>query len=142
MAKYNVLDFNVIGDGKTKNTQAIADVIAACQAGGGGTVYFPAGTYLTGAVHLRSNMTLYLEAGAKLLFSTDFDDYPMVLTRWSGYQCYGYSPLIYGIDLFNVSIKGEGIIDGQGHVWWEAYNGAKAGRAAADGKREAVCGEK
>ncbi|OXM86551.1 glycoside hydrolase family 28 protein [Paenibacillus rigui] len=125
---YNVLDYGAVGDGVTMNTEAIRRTLEACASAGGGTVWFPAGTYLTGAIHLKSDMTLHIDSGAKLLFSTNPDDYPTVLTRWSGYQVHGYSPLIYGIDLHHVTIQGGGIIDGQGPAWWLAYHECKAGR--------------
>ncbi|MCS7462357.1 glycoside hydrolase family 28 protein [Paenibacillus doosanensis] len=128
MTMFNVLDYGVVGDGTTLNTESIRKVMEACEAAGGGTVYFPAGTYLTGAIHLKSHMTLHIDSGAKLLFSTDPDQYPFVKTRWSGYECYGYSPLVYGIDLTNVTIQGGGIIDGQGSAWWKQYHECKAGR--------------
>ena len=61
------------------------------------------------------------------MFAPDFDKYPLVPTRWSGYECYGYSPLIYGNGLKQVSIKGNGIIDGQGGAWWQAYREIRKG---------------
>lgn len=127
MSIYNITTFGAIGDGVTDNSQTIADAIEACRASGGGTVYVPAGTYLTGRIELRSYMTLELEAGALLLFHTEFDKYPPVPTRWSGYECYGYSPLIYGRGLTQVTIKGKGIIDGQGSAWWQAYRELRKG---------------
>lgn len=117
---YNVCDFGAIGDGATLNTQAIQHAITTCADNGGGTVYVPAVTYLTGAIHLRSHITLFVEAGATLLFSQNFQDYPFVPTRWEGVECYGFSPLIYGKDLEQVSLIGRGTLDGQGEVWWKA----------------------
>ena len=111
---HNLLDFGAVGDGHAKNTEAIRKAIDECARLGGGTVYFPAGTYLTGPIHLKIQVTLYIEAGATLLFSRDFRDYPPVLTRWEGVECYGFSSLIYGKDLEHVSIIGRGTLDGQG----------------------------
>jgi polygalacturonase len=127
MAIYDITKFGAIGDGVTDNTKSIAAAIEACSASGGGTVYIPAGTYMTGPIVLRDYMTLYVEAGALVRFVTDFDAYPPVKTRWSGYECYGYSPLIYGYGLKQVAIKGEGVFDGQGEAWWKAYRGLKQG---------------
>jgi polygalacturonase len=124
---FNILDFGAVGDGQTLNTEAIRRAIEACQEAGGGTVFVPAGTYLTGAIHLKSHMTLHIESGATLLFSTDPEQYPTVRTRWSGYECYGYSPLLYGADLTNVSVTGGGRLDGQGAAWWAEYRRCKAG---------------
>ena len=82
---------------------------------GGGTLFFPAGRYLTGPIHLKSNITLELEAGATLLFSTNFDDYlPFVEVRHEGVMMKSFSPLIYAVDAENITIKGEGTLDGQG----------------------------
>ncbi|GAB2699677.1 glycoside hydrolase family 28 protein [Paenibacillus thermoaerophilus] len=125
---FNILDYGAVADGTTLNTEAFRRAIEACAEAGGGTVEVPAGVYLTGAIHLRSRITLHLHAGAKLLFSTNPDHYPTVRTRWSGYECYGYSPLIYGIGLQQVAITGRGVIDGQGAAWWESYRECKAGR--------------
>ncbi|WP_438448709.1 glycoside hydrolase family 28 protein [Gorillibacterium sp. sgz5001074] len=121
MAIYHITEFGARGDGQTNCSEAIRAAVAACKAKGGGTVYVPAGTYLTGPIAMESHMTLYLEAGAVLKFSDRFDDYPAVFTRWSGYEGYGYHPLVYGHGLEQVAIKGEGILDGQGQAWWEAY---------------------
>lgn len=115
---YNVRDFGATGDGKVKDTEAIQKAVAYCRKHGGGTLVFPPGIYLTGSIHLCSNLTLFVDSGATLLFSPDFEDYPPVRTRWEGVECYGFSPLIYGKDLENVSIIGRGTLDGQGEVWW------------------------
>jgi polygalacturonase len=118
---YNVRASGVVGNGIRKETQAIQHVIDRCAEHGGGTIYFPAGTYLTGSLRLRSFITLYLDAGAILLFSPDFEDYPPVQTRWEGIECYGFSPLIYGNNLDNISLIGRGTLDGQGTVWWKTF---------------------
>src|SRR5262245_14781944 len=72
---YDVRQYGAIADGKAKNTEAIRKAIAAAAEQGGGTIFFPAGQYLTGPIHVKSNITLYLDAGAVLKFSQDFDDY-------------------------------------------------------------------
>ncbi|MFS1512068.1 glycoside hydrolase family 28 protein [Chengkuizengella sp. SCS-71B] len=119
MSFFNIIDYGAKGDRASDNTEAIAAALEDCSSMGGGTVYIPAGTFLTGPITLRSHITLFIEAGAKLLFKDDFNQYPPVKTRWSGYECYGYHPLIYGYGLTNVTIKGGGIIDGQGEAWWK-----------------------
>ncbi|MDL4840278.1 glycoside hydrolase family 28 protein [Aquibacillus rhizosphaerae] len=127
MYSYNVKNYGAEGNGKNLNTTSIRKTIEACSNQGGGMVYFPAGTYLTGPIHLESNITLYVDAGATILFTDDFNAYPPVLTRWSGYECFGFSPLIYGKDLKNISIKGDGVIDGQGESWWKVNRDLKQG---------------
>lgn len=125
---FNVIDYGAVGDGQTVNTEAFRRAFAACAEAGGGTVYVPAGRYLTGAIHLVSHSTFHIDSGATILFSTDPNDYPTVRTRWSGYECYGYSPLVYGADLRNVTICGGGTFNGQGEAWWKEYQECKAGR--------------
>lgn len=119
---YCVTDFGAVGDGATKATAAFSRAIDAASAAGGGTVIVPAGTYLTGPIHLKSNITLNLQAGARLNFTNDFVDYlPAVQTCWEGTPCMGFSPLIYGYQLENVAVVGRGIIDGCGRAWWDMY---------------------
>jgi polygalacturonase len=116
----NVLKYNIIGDGETKNTTQINELINKLHSEGGGTVYFPSGSYLTGAIHLKSNITIHLEAGATLLFSTDFDDYlPMVKSRWQGLEVINFSPLIYAYLAENIAITGRGTLNGNGKTWWD-----------------------
>ncbi len=102
-------------------TEAIARAIEACAAAGGGRVVVPAGEFLTGPVHLKSNVNLHLDGGATLKFKTDPNAYlPAVLTRFEGMECYNYSPLIYALDQHNIAVTGEGVLDGQADEtnWW------------------------
>jgi formylglycine-generating enzyme required for sulfatase activity len=115
----DIRDHGAVGNGTTINTRAIRKAIAACAKAGGGRVLVPAGVWLTGAVHLRSNIELHLAAEAVLRFSTDPKEYlPVVFTRWAGFECYNYSPLIYARDCRNIAVTGPGQIDGQGRAWW------------------------
>ena len=117
----NVRRYGATGDGETKDTPAITAALRACADAGGGTVYFPAGNYVTGSIDLDSHMTLYLDAGATILGSTDRNDYPLADHRFEGRTREIAKPLIGGSNLSNVAIKGEGIIDGQGGTWWRAF---------------------
>ena len=119
--EFSILSFGAVPDGKTKSTEAFRKAIEACSAAGGGTVSVPAGTYLTGAIHLRSNVNLNIANGATVLFSTDPADYlPLVLTRFEGVELMNYSPLIYAYGEKNIAVTGEGVLDGQGsnEHWW------------------------
>ncbi|HEX2559619.1 glycoside hydrolase family 28 protein [Phenylobacterium sp.] len=119
-------DFPIDGYGADKegvadSSAAIAEAIAACHAAGGGRVLVPAGDWLTGPVHLKSNVNLHLAEGATLRFKTDPAAYlPVVFTRWEGIELMNYSPFIYAIDCENIGITGQGTIDGQAsrEHWW------------------------
>lgn len=116
---FPITDYGATGDGVAKNTQAIGAAIDACAKAGGGVVLVPAGTWLTGAIHLQSNVNLRLAEGAVLRFSDNPDDYlPVVFTRWAGFECYNYSPLIYARDCENIAVTGPGTIEGNGRSWW------------------------
>ncbi len=118
---YNMKRLGANHNGKKSCTELINKTIQKASEKGGGTIYFPAGTYLTGAIKMADNITLYLEAGATLSFTTDFDEYlPFKKVRWEGIFMNTFKPLIYGDSLTNVSIKGEGVLDGNGEFWWEA----------------------
>ncbi|MBD0286746.1 MAG: glycoside hydrolase family 28 protein, partial [Flavisolibacter sp.] len=80
---YNVLKYGAKNDSSKIATKAIENAINAAAKAGGGTIYFPTGKYLTGPIHLKSNITILIDAGAELHFSDNFDDYlPMVPSRW------------------------------------------------------------
>jgi polygalacturonase len=116
---FDVRSFGALDDGLTLNTAAIQRAIEACHEEGGGIVRIPVGRWLTGPIHLCSNVNLRLEKGALVRFSTRLADFlPVVFTRWEGVECYNYSPLIYARDCANVAVSGEGVLDGQGQAWW------------------------
>jgi polygalacturonase len=104
----------VAGDGTTLNTARIQKAIDDCAAGGGGTIHFPAGRYLTGTIQIKSNITLRLAKDATLLGSTDIADYRNLDPFLDGLgDPMGYA-LVVAVDAENVGIEGEGTIDGQG----------------------------
>jgi len=120
--RVDMLKSGAKADGKTLNTTLINHTVDRLSQAGGGTLFFPAGTYLTGAIRLKSNITLELEAGATLLFSDNFDDYlPFMEVRHEGVMMKSFSPLISAMDAENITIKGEGTLDGQGKAWWTEF---------------------
>jgi polygalacturonase len=110
-------------DGVSKDTLAIQSAIDDCAKSGGGTVRLAGGTFLTGPVLLKSNITLQIDKGAVLLGSPDRADYPTVtFARNQTVQ-----PLVSAVNAENVAIIGDGTIDGNGKIWWDYVQGAKNG---------------
>jgi hypothetical protein len=109
--------YGATGDGKTKDTAAIQRAVDLCTAAGGGVVYLSPGTYLSGTVILKDNVTFHLQAGATQLGSTLLADYrhqsgPPVLGDANGKH------LIFAREAKNVTLSGAGRIDGQGPAFW------------------------
>ena len=126
---YNVLSYGTKNDSSRLSTKAIAAAISAASKKGGGTIYFPAGKYLTGPIHLKSNITIFIDAGAELHFSDKFEDYlPFVESRFEGVDVKSFSPLFYAYKAENISIVGRGLINGHGKKWWDFAEGYKEGQ--------------
>ncbi len=114
-ANFNVRAWGAAGDGLHLDTLAIQKAIDACASQGGGTVFFPPGTFLTGTLVLKSKVTLRWSAGATLLGSPNLRDYPAHIPALRSYtDNYTEKSLIYGENLQQVGLEGPGIIDGQG----------------------------
>ncbi|MEO5562827.1 MAG: glycoside hydrolase family 28 protein [Chitinophagaceae bacterium] len=119
--EFPVTIYGAVGDGKTLNTEAFRKAIDECNKNGGGRVVVPPGVFLTGAIHLKSNVDLHLADSAKILFSVDAKDYlPMVFSRWEGMELMNYSALIYANEQENIAITGNGVLDGNASYqnWW------------------------
>ncbi|GLB51262.1 polygalacturonase [Neptunitalea chrysea] len=115
---YSITDFGAIENNKEKTSEALQKAITTAASENGGTILIPKGKWLTGKLHLKSNINLHLEEGAVLEFSTDPNDYlPSVHTTWEGMECYNYSPLIYAKDCKNVAITGNGTLTAQMDTW-------------------------
>ena len=108
----NVRDYGATGDGMTKDTLALQLTIDRCSVLGGGEVVVPAGDYLTGALTLRSGVTLRVDEGATINGSTDMSDYPFAMVRWEGHWVKGYNGFISATDAENIGIVGTGKIIG------------------------------
>ena len=132
---YNVLDYGAKGDGKTLDSPSINKAIDEAASKGGGTVYFPAGTYLSASIRLKSDISLYVGQGATILAASALDGYkydPAEPNVWGDslqYQDFGHShwhnSLIWGENLQNISILGPGVIYGKGLL--------RGGNSAQDG---------
>jgi polygalacturonase len=114
---YNILDYGARNDGSASATGAIRAAIQAAKAAGGGTVYVPAGKYVTGPIELVSNLVLEIDAGAVLRFEASRDGLTYTKGRLEGTECITPVPLIGGHDLENVTIRGRGTITTDNAQW-------------------------
>ena len=128
----DVSEFGARGDGITSDTAALQAAISCCPKDG--TVYLPAGDYYTTALFLKSNMTLWLDEGARILGDTERSHYPILpgMTRttdekdeynlgtWEGNPLTCFASLITAVDVENLDIIGPGTIDGNAgnSDWW------------------------
>ncbi len=119
---FDVTAYGAVADGRTVNTRAIQAAIDACTPGG--VVYIPADTFLTGALFLKSDMTLYIEALGRLQGTADTADYPLMEYLWEGRRHLCYASLINtrdtGARLRDITIAGEGTIDGAGMALFQS----------------------
>lgn len=113
----NLLDYGAKPDGITLNTDAFERAMQALSDKGGGKLIVPKGVWFTGPIVFRSNINLYLEKGALILFSPDFDLYPLVETVFEGLDTRRCQSPISGRNLENIAITGSGTIDGSGDAW-------------------------
>ncbi|MCL6524787.1 MAG: glycoside hydrolase family 28 protein [Thermoflavifilum sp.] len=118
-AIFNIRDYGAKGDGKINDAPAINRAIEAAHAAGGGIVFFPAGVYVSGSIHLQSHITLLLSNGSVILASENPNDYDAPEPNpHDQYQDFGHShwhnSLIWGENLQNIAIMGTGMIDGKG----------------------------
>ncbi|MFT3870215.1 MAG: glycoside hydrolase family 88 protein [Nibricoccus sp.] len=115
-----ITEFGAPTDGTSDSTAAIAKAIEACNKAGGGRVVVPKGVFVTGAIHLKSNVNLHVSEGATLQFSFDTSKYPVVLTRWEGTELMSHSALIYAYGQENIAVTGKGTLDGGAttETWW------------------------
>lgn len=114
---FDVKEYGAVGDGNVLDTASINRAIDDCHARGGGVAYVPPGVYLSGTVILKSNVTLYLEAGARLLGSKNIPDYALQ----AGTSLLGdanQKHLVFARDAENIGVAGPGRIDGQGSSFW------------------------
>jgi len=132
MEIYNIADYGAVSDGITVCTKAIQKTIDLCKKNG--TVYVPEGTFITGALFLKSNMTLFLEKGACLIGSGNVKDFPVMGYPYEGLDQLCYSSLINtdGAPHENITIDGNGTMDANGKTIFDAElsdKNVKRGRA-------------
>jgi len=112
---FRITDFGAVGDGKTMNTTAIEKTIKACSDAGGGIVEIPKGVWLTGPIELKSNVNIHTNRGTLVQFTKDRTQYPIFKAQ--GSNSYSVKSPIYGNNLENIALTGEGIFDGGGESW-------------------------
>lgn len=117
---FDITKFGAVAGGQDMCTAAFAAAILECSRVGGGRVVVPDGRFLTGPIHLRSNVDLHLSEGAEIIFSDRFEDYlPVVPVRVGGIDIFNYSPLIYAKDCTNIAVTGKGRLNGNAAEWWK-----------------------
>lgn len=113
----NIRDYGATDDGKSLNTKAINKAIREVSEKGGGKVVIPRGIWLTGPITLQSNVNLHLKQGALVLFSDDFELYPLVKTVFEGLDTWRAQSPINAKGVENIAITGSGVFDGNGDSW-------------------------
>lgn len=125
--RYSIIDFGARADSQFLNTKAIQAAIDACTPGG--TVVVPKGVFVSGALFLKSNMTLLIEKGATLKGSKSLEDYlPMIWNRFEGWEMNTYASLLNagkldrkgGYAAKNIRIMGAGTLSGGGKTLGDA----------------------
>lgn len=115
---FSIINYGAVEGGKELCTEAIAKAIEACHNAGGGRVIISAGEWLTGPIHLKSNVNLYLDENAVVRFTDNPKYYlPAVMTSWEGMECYNYSPLVYAFECENIAITGKGMLKPHMGTW-------------------------
>src|SRR6266542_3843492 len=114
---FNVLSYGAVGNGSTDNTAAFRRAVDACNAAGGGTVVVPSGTYVTGAIYLKSNVNLRLDRATRR-FSGTASNIPTVLARYESSECMIRSPMIYARGERNIALTGTGTLDAADTSSW------------------------
>ena len=118
---FDAADFGAVGDGETINTRPIQAAIDAAAGAGGGAVVLKPGVYLSGSLFVKSNVTLLIGRGATIKGLRDIAAYPMVRTRVAGIEMEWPAGLLNIYREKNARITGEGLVDGDGKVYWDAY---------------------
>lgn len=118
---FTITDYGAVADNESDCTDAFKRAISAAYQAGGGRVVVPQGSFMTGPIHLKSNVNLHVSDGAVINFFVDPNKYmPAVYSRFEGTECMNYSPLVYACGQENIAITGKGILDGRAadENWW------------------------
>lgn len=115
--QFPITDFGAVSNGEDSNTKAFATTIQAAYEVGGGTVVIPPGIWRTGPIELKSNIALHACRGAAILFDKNPEEYPVFVADFEGQPRIRTLSPIYARDAENIAITGQGIFDGNGHLW-------------------------
>lgn len=114
---FNIVNYGAVADGMTLNSAAINKAIDECAQKGGGTVLIPRGSFVTGPIIMKSNINLHLAKGALVIFSSDFNQYPLVTSSFEGVAAARCQSPLVAENLENIAITGPGIMNGNGYYW-------------------------
>lgn len=109
-------------------TDAFSAAVTRMESEGGGTLVVPVGRYETFPIELKSNMTLYLESGAELVFIQRSEGFPVIRSEFEGRDSFVYMSCIYAKNAENVTLCGHGTVNGQGEYWWKHMRELPYGR--------------
>lgn len=123
--EYVITTYGATGNGETLNTLAIQKTIDACASAGGGIVVIPNGVFVSGAIFLKQGVSLRVEKGGILKGSVNREDYPQIRTRWEGTEMMYMAALVNADSVSNLTISGEGTIDGSGDAWVKRINSTR-----------------
>ena len=114
---FNIINYGAIADGLTLNSAAINKAITECAKQGGGTVLIPMGSFVSGPIIMKSNINVHLAKGALVIFSSDFNQYPLVTSSFEGVDAARCQSPVVAENLENIAITGPGIMNGNGYYW-------------------------
>jgi DNA sulfur modification protein DndE len=114
---FNIINYGAIADGMKLNSAAINKAIDECAKQGGGTVLIPQGSFVSGPIIMKSNINLHLTKGALIIFSPDFNQYPLVTSSFEGVDAARCQSPVVAENLENIAITGQGIMNGNGYYW-------------------------
>jgi polygalacturonase len=127
---FNVVDYGAKRDGSASSTAAFRNAIQACRKSGGGTVFVPAGHYISGAIELASNLTFYVDSGAEIRFVANREEYPLMASRFEGVETRAPAAMLGGDHLENVAISGHGTLVADNSEWRKLVGTTPAWRTA------------
>jgi len=128
LKRYVITNSGAVGDGQAVNTRAIQALIDRISADGGGVLVVPKGTFMSGALFFKKGVDLVVEKDGVLKGTVNPDDYPQIRTRWEGIEREWTCAFLNFDNMTNVTMTGEGMIDGSGDLWMQRLAAAAGWR--------------